>query len=123
MKLESSFHNRFTQVVVDLTDVDHWNWSSSSFQKQASGRNGRAGFSPLRCANDPRAADAKPCAALKRNKFRAPGCKRLVARMLAGLCGAVDRLLDAFNPSATLTSSGKSARALARKVRIERVPA
>jgi len=101
--------------------VDHWNWSSSSFQKQASGRNGRAGFSPLRCANEPRAADAKPCAALKRNKFRAPDCKRFVARMLGGPCGAVDRLDS--NPSVTLTSSGKSARALARKVRIERVPA
>ena len=36
---------------------------------------------------------------------------------------AVDRLLDASNPSVTLTTLGKAARALGRKVRIELVPA
>jgi len=36
---------------------------------------------------------------------------------------AVDRLLDASNPSITLTTLGKAARALGRKVRIELVPA
>ncbi|MGD0745240.1 MAG: XRE family transcriptional regulator [Verrucomicrobiota bacterium] len=35
---------------------------------------------------------------------------------------AVDRLLDASNPSVTLTTLGKAARALGRKVRIELVP-
>ena len=35
---------------------------------------------------------------------------------------AVDRLLDASNPSATLTTLGKAARALGRKVKIELVP-
>lgn len=36
---------------------------------------------------------------------------------------AVDRLLDADNPSLTLATLGKAARALGRKVRIELVPA
>jgi antitoxin HicB len=36
---------------------------------------------------------------------------------------AVDRLLDASNPSMTLTTLGKAAHALGRKVRIEFVPA
>ena len=36
---------------------------------------------------------------------------------------AVDRLLDADNPSVTLTTLGKAARALGRKVKIELVPA
>lgn len=36
---------------------------------------------------------------------------------------AVDRLLDAENPSLTLTTLGKAARALGRKVKIELVPA
>jgi len=36
---------------------------------------------------------------------------------------AVDRLLDASNPSVTLATLGKAARALGRKVRIELVPA
>ena len=36
---------------------------------------------------------------------------------------AVDRLLDAENPSVTLTTLGKAARALGRKVKIELVPA
>ena len=36
---------------------------------------------------------------------------------------AVDRLLDASNPSLTLSTLGKAARALGRKVRIELVPA
>ena len=36
---------------------------------------------------------------------------------------AVDRLLDAENPSVTLTTLGKAARALGRKVRIELVRA
>ncbi len=36
---------------------------------------------------------------------------------------AVDRLLDASNPSVTLSTLGKAARALGRKVRIELVPA
>jgi len=36
---------------------------------------------------------------------------------------AVDRLLDASNPSVTLTTLGKAARALGRKVKIELVPA
>jgi DNA-binding Xre family transcriptional regulator len=36
---------------------------------------------------------------------------------------AVDRLLDASNPSVTLNTLGKAARALGRKVRIELVPA
>jgi len=35
---------------------------------------------------------------------------------------AVDRLLDASNPSVTLTTLGKAARALGRKVKIELVP-
>jgi antitoxin HicB len=35
---------------------------------------------------------------------------------------AVDRLLDASNPSITLTTLGKAARALGRKVKIEIVP-
>jgi predicted DNA-binding protein (UPF0251 family) len=35
---------------------------------------------------------------------------------------AVDRLLDASNPSITLTTLGKAARALGRKVKIELVP-
>lgn len=36
---------------------------------------------------------------------------------------AVDRLLDAENPSVTLATLGKAARALGRKVKIELVPA
>ena len=36
---------------------------------------------------------------------------------------AVDRLLDASNPSIKLTTLGKAARALGRKVKIELVPA
>ena len=36
---------------------------------------------------------------------------------------AVDRLLDASNPSVTLNTLGKAARALGRKIRIELVPA
>ena len=36
---------------------------------------------------------------------------------------AVDRLLDADNPSITLATLGKAARALGRKVKIEFVPA
>ena len=36
---------------------------------------------------------------------------------------AVDRLLDADNPSVTLATLGKAARALGRKVKIELVPA
>jgi antitoxin HicB len=36
---------------------------------------------------------------------------------------AVDRLFDAENPSVTLTTLDKAARALGRKVRIELVPA
>ena len=36
---------------------------------------------------------------------------------------AVDRLLDASNPSVTLTTLAKAARALGRKVKIELVPA
>jgi antitoxin HicB len=36
---------------------------------------------------------------------------------------AVDRLLDASNPSVTLTTLGKAARALGRRVKIELVPA
>lgn len=36
---------------------------------------------------------------------------------------AVDRLLDASNPSVTLTTLGKAARALGRKIKIELVPA
>ena len=36
---------------------------------------------------------------------------------------AVDRLLDASNPAVTLTTLGKAARALGRKIRIELVPA
>ena len=36
---------------------------------------------------------------------------------------AVDRLLDSSNPSVTLNTLGKAARALGRKVKIELVPA
>ena len=36
---------------------------------------------------------------------------------------AVDRLLDASNPSLTLSTLGKAARALGRKIKIEFVPA
>ena len=36
---------------------------------------------------------------------------------------AVDRLLDASNPSVTLSTLGKAARALGRRVKIELVPA
>lgn len=36
---------------------------------------------------------------------------------------AVDRLLDASNPSITLTTLGKAARALGRRIKIELVPA
>jgi antitoxin HicB len=36
---------------------------------------------------------------------------------------AVDRLLDASNSSVTLTTLGKAARALGRKVKIELIPA
>jgi len=36
---------------------------------------------------------------------------------------AVDRLLDASNPSVTLTTLGRAARALGRKLKIELVPA
>ncbi len=36
---------------------------------------------------------------------------------------AVDRLLDTSNPSVTLNTLGKAARALGRKVKIELVPA
>ncbi len=36
---------------------------------------------------------------------------------------AVDRLLDASYPSVTLTTLGKAARALGRKIKIELVPA
>jgi DNA-binding Xre family transcriptional regulator len=35
---------------------------------------------------------------------------------------AVDRLLDASNPSLTLSTLGKAARALGRKIKIELVP-
>lgn len=35
---------------------------------------------------------------------------------------AVDRLLDASNPSLTITTLGKAARALGRKIKIELVP-
>jgi len=35
---------------------------------------------------------------------------------------AVDRLLDASNPAVTLTTLGKAARALGRKIKIELVP-
>ena len=35
----------------------------------------------------------------------------------------VDRLLDASNPSLTISTLGKAARALGRKVKIELVPA
>ncbi len=36
---------------------------------------------------------------------------------------AVDRILDASNPSITLATLGKAARVLGRKVRVELVPA
>jgi len=36
---------------------------------------------------------------------------------------AVDRLLDASNPSLTISTLGKAARALGRKIKIELVPA
>ena len=36
---------------------------------------------------------------------------------------AVDRLLDANNPSVTLATLGKAARALGRRIKIELVPA
>jgi hypothetical protein len=36
---------------------------------------------------------------------------------------AVARLLDASNPSVTLTTLGKAARALGRKLKVELVPA
>jgi len=36
---------------------------------------------------------------------------------------AVDRLLDASNPALTLSTLGKAARALGRKIKIELVPA
>ncbi len=47
---------------------------------------------------------------------------QMAARMKTSRA-AVDRLLDASNPSVTLTTLGKAARALGRKVKIELVPA
>src|SRR5216117_4028682 len=47
---------------------------------------------------------------------------KMAARMKTSRA-AVDRLLDASNPSVTLTTLGKAARAPGRKVKIELVPA
>jgi antitoxin HicB len=46
----------------------------------------------------------------------------LAARMRTSRAAA-DRLLDASNPAVTLTTLGRAARALGRKVKIELVPA
>jgi len=43
--------------------------------------------------------------------------------MRTGPCGAVDRLLDASNPSVTVATLRMAVRALARKARMELVPA
>ena len=48
--------------------------------------------------------------------------KEMAARMRTSRA-AVDRLLDVSNPSMTLSTLGKAARALGRKVKIELVPA
>ena len=45
----------------------------------------------------------------------------MVARMKTSRA-AVDRLLDASNPSLTISTLGKAARALGRKIKIELVP-
>ncbi|MCW5550971.1 MAG: XRE family transcriptional regulator [Verrucomicrobiae bacterium] len=58
-------------------------------------------------------------ALLKKNELTK---SEMAARMNTSRA-AVDRLLDASNPSVTLTTLGKAARALGRKVRIELVPA
>lgn len=50
------------------------------------------------------------------------GKSAMAARMKTSRA-AVDRLLDASNPSVTLATLGKAARALGRKVKIELVPA
>jgi antitoxin HicB len=56
---------------------------------------------------------------LKQNKLTK---SEMAARMKTSRA-AVDRLLDASNPSVTLTTLGKAARALGRRVKIELVPA
>ncbi len=49
--------------------------------------------------------------------------KAAMARRMRTSRAALDRLLDATNTSVTLTTLGKAARALGRKVKIELVPA
>src|SRR6266568_4165295 len=49
--------------------------------------------------------------------------KAAMARRMRTSRAALDRLLDATNTSMTLTTLGKAARALGRKVKIELVPA
>jgi antitoxin HicB len=49
--------------------------------------------------------------------------KARMARRMKTSRAAVDRLLDASNPSVTLATLGKAARALGRRVKIELVPA
>ena len=56
---------------------------------------------------------------LKKNQMTK---SEMAARMKTSRA-AVDRLLDASNPSVTLTTLGKAARALGRKLKIELVPA
>ena len=58
-------------------------------------------------------------ALLKKNELTK---SEMAARMKTSRA-AVDRLLDASNSSLTLTTLGKAARALGRKVKIELVPA
>ena len=49
--------------------------------------------------------------------------KAAMARRMRTSRAALDRLLDATNTSVTLTTLGRAARALGRKVKIELVPA
>jgi len=49
--------------------------------------------------------------------------KAAMARRMRTSRAALDRLLDVTNTSVTLTTLGKAARALGRKVKIELVPA
>jgi antitoxin HicB len=58
----------------------------------------------------------------KLRKQKALSKSQMAARMKTSRA-AVDRLLDVSNPSVTLTTLGRAARVLGRKVKIELVPA
>ena len=58
----------------------------------------------------------------KLRKQKALSKSQMAAKMRTSRA-ALDRLLDASNPSVTLTTLGKAARVLGRKVKIELIPA